>query len=442
MMRARTAARRSGVVALVTVLALAAVPAAFAQETAPLRGTITVEDAVRRALDANYDLHAARENIESASGRKKQAMQGYLPGLDARMSFNRQFDASTLVQVGNTFVETSDVYTVNYGLRQTLIDWGAFKSIQAAGKNLSATKFDYAQSRADLVLLAKQQYYTLLRAQLLTEVADSALVVSEQDMKRVESLFELGMVAKGDVLKAQVRVSQNKLEVIATRNTVVIERARLARLIGQEPTDDLAATRDITPTPAVVDSAAVYNEAMVNRADLKAADEALAAANANVGAAKAQYYPTLDGSLNYQHFDQFDPTLNGYRQRSLGLVLNVPVFSSFYGTAGAIQQSQATRNQTNYALQQKRLDVAVEVREAISTAAQANEGLIVAQEQVESAREDLKLSQEKYNVGSGTILDLIDAQVALQRARSQYVQALTQVRVAEAQIERVRGRQY
>lgn len=82
------------------------------------------------------------------------------------------------------------------------------------------------------------------------------------------------------------------------------------------------------------------------------------------------------------------------------------------------------------------------MREAISNARQSNEGLVVAQDQVASAEEDLKLSQEKYNVGSGTILELIDAQVALQRARSNFVQALTQVRTAEANLERVRGRTY
>ena len=65
--------------------------------------------------------------------------------------------------------------------------------------------------------------------------------------------------------------------------------------------------------------------------------------------------------------------------------------------------------------------------------------LWVAKTGLESAEEDLKLSQEKYNVGSGTILDLLDAQVNLQRSRQQYVVALTAARIAEAQIERARG---
>jgi outer membrane protein len=426
---------------LAALLALSTATPVLAQDPEPVRGTVTVDEAVRRALAYNYDLQTTRENIEIAAGRRKQAVQRYLPSLDSGINYRRGVDAPFVFQRDDSFLVSNELYTVSATLSQTLIDWGAIKSIQAAGKNLTATKFDYDQARADLVLLTKQQYYTLLRAQLLSDVADSALVVSQQELRRVQSLFELGMVARGDVLKAQVRVSQSQLDVLSNRNSVILERARLARLMGQAPNDDLAATRDVATTPAVVDSAAVLDEALQNRPDLKAAAASLGAANANLGAAKAGFLPTLRGTFGYTHQD-VELTFSGQRSRSASLSLDFPLLSNWWGRQGDIQASRASRNQSQYALDRARLDVAVEVREAIANARQANEGLLVAQDQVTSAEEDLKLSQEKYNVGSGTILELIDAQVALQRARSNYVQALTQVRSSEASLERVRGRTY
>ena len=431
---------RAALVAAALALAAAA-PVSAQEPEAPARGVVTVDEAVRRALARNHDLQTTRENIEAAAGRRKQALQRYLPGISASMDYQRSFDDRAVFSGGTSFPVNPNNYSQTYALSQTLIDWGAIKSIQAAGSDLSASKFDYEQARADIVLLTKQQYYTLLRAQLLSDVADSALVVSQQELRRVNSLFELGMVAKGDVLKAQVRISQSQLDVLSNRNTVVLERARLARLMGQDPNDDLEAARDVSTSPTVVDSAAVLDEAIRNRPDLKAAEASLAAANANVGAARADYLPTLRGRLSYTHSDSVF-TLSGEPSRNLTLGLDLPLFSSFYGTKGAIRASRAARNQARYALDRLRLDVAVEVREAIANARQANEGLLVAADQVASAEEDLKLSQEKYNVGSGTILELIDAQVALQRARSNYVQALTQVRSSEASLERVRGRTY
>jgi outer membrane protein len=439
----RTTARlaRGGAALVAALFAFSAGVPAFAQTPDPARGVVTVDEAVRRALDRNHDLLSARENIEAAAGRRNQALQRYLPGISGSLSYNRSID-NTFVREDGTIVTTNPSrYSAGASLSQTLIDWSAYKSIQAASRGLTANKYDYAQARADLVLATKQQYYALLRAQLLADVADSALVVSQQDLRRVESLFELGMVARGDVLKSKVRVSQSQLDVISNRNTVVIERSRLALFMGQEPSDDLSAARDVATTAAVIDSAQVFTEALANRPDLKAAEFSVSAANASVGAARAGYYPTLRAGLSYDHSDTA-LTVAGPRSRFASVSLGIPLFSSVLGTKGAIQQSQASANQARYALDRKRLDVEREVREAISAARQSNEGLVVAQDQVTSAEEDLKLSQEKYNVGSGTILELIDAQVALQRARSNYVQALTQVRTSEANLERVRGRTY
>lgn len=441
MHRSKAWIARGGAGMAAVLLTLSLGGSARAQSADPARGTVSVEEAVRRALERNYDILSARENIKAAAGRRNVAVQRYLPSLGASMDYRKGFDSSFLIQRDDEFIVTSTNYNVNYSLSQTLVDWGAYKSIQAANRGVGASKHTFEQARADLVLATKQQYYALLRAQLLADVADSALVVSQQELRRVESLFELGMVARGDVLKAKVRLSQSQLDVISNRNLVVIERSRLARIMGQEPNDDLSAVRGASTAPAVIDSADVFDEAMRNRPDLKAAQASLAASNASVGAAKAGYLPTLRGGLNYSHTD-FEMTLDGQRSRTGSLSLNVPLFSSLYGTKGQIQQSRAAANQAQYALDRKRLDVEVEVREAISGARQSNEGLLVAQDQVASAEEDLKLSQEKYNVGSGTILELIDAQVALQRARSNYVQALTQVRTSEAVLERVRGRTY
>ena len=81
-----------------------------------------------------------------------------------------------------------------------------------------------------------------------------------------------------------------------------------------------------------------------------------------------------------------------------------------------------------------------EVRQALLSYREAIERVNVSQRALESATENLKLTQQKYNVGSATILELIDAQVQLQTAQSDVVSALADIRVAQAQVERVRGR--
>ena len=348
-----------------------------------------------------------------------------------------------MVQVGDFLVSVDEFYRRQLRLRQTIIDWGAYKSIQAAGSELSANKYDYAQGRADLVLATKQQYYALLRAQLLAEVADSALVVSEQELRRVSSLFELGMVAKGDVLKAKVRVSQSKLDVITSRNTVVTERA--APGAPDRPGSERRPGGDARHH-------ADAGRGRFGRGLQRGAGQPL---RPEGGRGRARRGERRRGRRKGRLLP--DPRRRARLLAHRTTIRRCPAIARASGsltpqradlqrrsTAPRARSSRARRrpNQQRYAYDKKRLDVQVEVRKSVSTALQANEGLTVAIDQVESAREDLKLSQEKYNVGSGTILDLIDSQVALQRARSNYVNALTLVRIAEASLERVRGRTY
>lgn len=424
--------------------ALAGSPArlVYAQDAAPARGDLTVAQAVNLALERNKDLLASAENVEAASGFKKQALQLYLPRISAGASFTHDFNAGGRIDP-NTFLPVQgDNYGVQYVLRQNILDIASLKTINAAGKDLAASKLNYSFSRADLVLLTRQQYYGLLAAQELETVSDSALALSNRELQRTQSLFELGMVAKSDVLKAQVRVSQSQLDVIRDRGNVVDARARLANTLGQQPSDDLRASDPLTEAAVNVDSTAIIADAIANRADLQAALKSWEAEKSRSGAAKSWFLPTVGGQVTYANgngggLQPFAGFVEGNRTAAVGL--NFPLFDGVVGNKGEAQAAEARAEQARYAYERLRLDIGVELRGAINTARQANEGLEVAKRGLESAEEDLKLSQEKYNVGSGTILELLDAQVNLQRSRQQYVVALTAARIAEAQIERARG---
>jgi outer membrane protein TolC len=429
---------------LVALAGLVLAGDALAQDNTPVRGDLTVDQAVRLALARNKDLLISSENVEAASGIKKQALQSYLPRLSASAAFSHSFNQQGYfdANIGQFVTTGQDNYGVRYVLSQNLIDLASLKNISAAGKELEASKLDYSFSRADLVLAVRQQYYLLVAAQELAAVSDSALALSARELQRTQSLFELGMVAKSDVLKSQVRVSSSQLDLIRDRGNVVIERARLNRIIGQDPNDDLRASDLLTEAAVPVDSTAIFQDAALHRADLLAAQRSWEASKARAGAARAGFLPSIAGQISYangssaglQPFAGFD---DGTRSATIGL--NFPLFDGIIGRKGQIQTAQARAEQDRYAYEKKVLDVGVEVREAINNARQANEGVDVAKTGLLSAEEDLKLSQEKYNVGSGTILELLDAQVNLQKARQQYVAALTQARIAEAQIERARG---
>jgi len=187
-----------------------------------------------------------------------------------------------------------------------------------------------------------------------------------------------------------------------------------------------------------------------------AADRDLASAKAAVRSAKLAWLPYISasGSMPFNTSSRqvstvFDSTgtknvlpslrITTDQQWSGSLALNWDIFTGFATQARiASARARELRSQETQAALYRNLES--EVHQALQTYREALERDRVARRGLESAVENLKLTQEKYNVGSATILDLIDAQVQLQRAQSDTVVALAAIRVAEAQLNRVRGR--
>jgi outer membrane protein TolC len=197
-------------------------------------------------------------------------------------------------------------------------------------------------------------------------------------------------------------------------------------------------------------------EAEQNRPDIRAAESDVVAAGAAVNAARFQYLPyiTVSGSAG------FNPTSSNKFIPAADLssgpdttVTRVEIDNTVRGTvalnwdffdglATEAQKAQARARQmrardTRDAL---RRNLAADVREALLLYQEATEALRLADRAVAAAVENNNLNQQKYNVGSSTILELINAQVQLQQASSQRVTALAVIKIAEARIERVRGR--
>src|SRR5262249_21262610 len=300
--------------------------------------------------------------------------------------------------------------------------------IRSAKANLEAASGNTSATRATVALQAYTQFYTVLKAIKLTTVARQSVQLAQDQLKRTQALFELGSVAKGDVLKQQVQVSQSQLDEINARTAIEVERARLVSFLGLEPTTKLEIDTTLTEAAVQFDSASVWKDAFANRPELAAARADLASAGAQLGGAQGRRYPTLGGAATYSYslnnkfpgsFDEID----GNSSRNLSLSFNLPIFDGRF-TKGPINQAQARKLQAEYAMRTQELLIAVDVNTALQAAYQARERINVTRDGLASAEEDMKLSQEKYNVGSATVLDLIDAQVALTRARSDYISAL------------------
>jgi outer membrane protein TolC len=443
-------------VCAVAVLAFSAAAPARAQEENLPSGPLSVEDAVRIALDRNHDIAIAAGSAASARGRALSSYSAVLPRVDASAAYNHESitgprNPEDLVSAARG-TTTSDGQGADISLNQSIFSWSNIQDIKSAKAGARASNELAEASRLDIALATRTQYYELYKAERLRAVREEGVTLAQDQLERAETLFELGSVARNDVLQARVNLQQARLDEISARNAVEVQRARLAQILGVSVITPLEISSTIPPPgplAAEVDSSAIYRQALEQRPDLVAAREIVNSARADLGSAKADYYPELFGRMNWfwnwrRGVDQvvvqnqlleLDNDSNGW-SAAAGVQLNIFDGLLREGQVNAAKGSLASERSRLY---QQELAVQVELKEAILGVREASQSIAAAQEGVGLAEENLKLAQERYQVGSGTILELNEAQGSLTESRSALVDAEAALRVAEARLDRARG---
>jgi outer membrane protein len=420
--------------------------------------SLTAEDAVKIALKSNSQVINAEAGIIDGKSGLLGAYGGILPNVSLSLS---RTDSRTSNSTGSDYIggvvfprplsdtrfnSTTPSVSGSWGI----LDLSSWAGLSAARLGLKASKLRRDAARNDVALLTRRQFYEVVKAVKLAQVADGAVQLARDDERRVKAMFDVGSVSKSDLLKAQVRSSQSEFDQLAGRHAVTVQRVALANVMGIRESDLGEVDTLLTVTPQTFDEAAVLAEASKSRPDLIASEAELKSAGASHTAARMARLPyvTASGSASFKgkskntiipatgSQSEFNSTSD--RQLSAQVALRWDVFN-LASVDARIASARARLDRAREADASLRRNLTSEVHQQLLAYSEAVEQEKVAERGQESALENLKLTQEKYKVGSATILELIDAQVQLQTAQSNVVQALAAIRVAEAQINRVRG---
>lgn len=424
---------------------------------------LTADGAVHLALLHNTQAIGAEAGIIEAKGGVYSAYSGILPSVSASLIHTQsRTDNSEQVFPGLDNNGNPVINTVKFAKDATksttpgiagslpILNLSNWSNLSSAKNSLRAAKETRGATRNDVALATRRQFYEVVRAIRLSTVQTQAFQLASDNERRVRALFEVGSVSKSDLLTAQTATSQAELDMLIARNAVVTQRITLADLIGV--TEDHLGQVDtvMTVVPHDYDESSLIAEAAQNRPDMKAANlEVKAAHSAHISARLTRLpYVTMSGTMSFNPSNERTTTTDFGTSKSTGsadrdvfgqVALRWDIFSGGLQDAriavaqGRVIRAEEARDATTRA-------VTDDVRRALNIYREALEGEVVARRATDSANESLKLVQEKYNVGSATILDLVNAQVQLARTQSDGVSALAAIRVAEAQIDRARGR--
>ncbi|NWN48449.1 TolC family protein [Pseudomonas sp. MAFF 301514] len=377
--------------------------------------TLTLDSALQTAFANNPDLAAAQWDIDIAQGDRQQA--GLLPNpvlsLDAEDT--RRNSRTTSIKLSQT-LELG-------GKRGARIDV-ASRAQDAASLTLEQRR---NALRADVI----DNYYGALRAQERLDLAQRSMAVAERGLGVANGRVTAGKASPVEATRAQVQLSEMRLELNRAQVGLTDAYRRLAASTGSAGADSQAVATPSQSTPPLPPLAQLLTR-LEQTTELRLAELNILQTEASVGLEKAQRIPDLDVSIG----SQYDASVRE-RVNLVGVSMPIPLFNRNQGNVLAAtrraDQARDLRNATELRLR-------TETRQALDLWQTANTEVRAFNQQIlPAAQSAVDSATRGFEMGKFSFLDVLDAQRTLIAARTQYLTATAQATDAWVRIERIYG---
>lgn len=447
-----SSARR--LLAIALLLALPASVRSAEKEVAalPSKLAVGIEDAVQIGMQRNRDLEIARLDQRFAEEKVRESWAEVLPHVSSTLTYTRTIEPTLLFLPKDVFPNSpiaigSDNSVVG-GIRvdQNIFRLSAIAGIRASSLVKKISTESYRQSGAGVESGIRKAYYDALITREKAALVEQSIARWEQARKDTNALFRQGVAADIDTLKAFLSVENLKPDLIRARSSVMVASTRLRNAMGVDQGTEIELTDRLVyreqPLPA--DLRLLCDEALENRPDVRSLKLQLEAEDAKVMAARSEGMPSVSAFGQYQVQSQFNdnqsPDVNGWPSTSsVGLQLSLPIFSGF-GTSARIGQSRIVRMQTRTRFEDLREQVRAEVEIRLWNLLEARKRIEVQSRTIAVAERSYRITSLRVREGIGSRLELTDAELQLDTARTNYLEAVYDYLVASVEMDRSLGR--
>jgi len=417
--------------------------------------TLTMDECVATALQQNPQVVQGEFYYKMAERDVMISLSNFLPDVSASLGYNHsvvgpssfvRIDPQTGIEIKERTAETYDfASSAGLSVSQTLFSGGYnYFNYRSANDQKNSSMHQFESIRQQIIYLVKERYYNLLKAQKLLEVQEESLKYAEESYKRAQVLNEVGKVPKSDVLQAKVQLEESRLLLIEAQNGLSIARASLNHVLGFDVEKEIQVVDNLDapekweiPYEEAVQSSIQFNPSLLKSiSDVKGS-------RAGIGMAVSRYMPQVSAFYSYSWRNKFLKNIDEIRDQDYnwyaGVRLSLPLFEGFSKIA-QLSKAKLNYKYSQEALEQTHKDIGLEVKQSYFNMQQAERKISVTQDGEEAAGENLRLNQEKYNLGAGTMLDLINSQVNYTQARSNRIQALYDLKLSVARLQKAMGK--
>ena len=401
------------------------------------------------ALSQNGTILKAKSDLQANYGIVIQTRAVALPQLQATGQYKGS-QRSAIEDIPPPFPELPNQnWNAGIQLVQSIYEGGKMLSaVRAARLIKEESLLEYQTVVDDTLLSTRLAYYDVLLAAQQIVVNKASVELLTKELEDQQRRYNAGTVPHFNVLRAEVAVANERPALIQAQNNYRIAKNNLSNLLGYNLPRDiwedipLNLTDKLDDRPYQIELPQAIEQALANRTELAALRKGEALQRENVIAAKSGYKPTFQIFAGYTWYNtQFTPPIEITHDLygwNAGAQLSWDIFDGML-TRGKVMQAEALHDKSKTEIEDKGRQIELEVRTAYSLFIEAQEVLDSQKTVQAEAEESLREAQARAEAGTGTQLDVLDAQTSLTQARTTEIQALHDYAAARARLERAIG---
>lgn len=418
--------------------------------TAWLTQPLSLLGALNVALQQNAAILKGKNDLEASYGIVVQTRAVALPQVVASGQYKRSARSAVESFPIPTAPQLPDQnWNAGVQIIQSIYDGGKLTAaVKAARLTKDQALAQYQTVIADALLSVRVAYYDVLLAAQQITVHEASVNLLQKELEDQQRRYNAGTVPHFNVLRAEVAVANEKPLLIQARNNYRIAKNNLSNLLGYNLPRDiwedipLQLTDTLDAVPYQVNLPDAIQQALAHRTELVALRKAEQLQQLNIVNAKAGYKPTVSVFAGYGWYNaQFTPPVeldHDIHGWNAGAQLQWNIFDGLL-THGKVTQAKALHDKSVTDLADQSRQIELQVRTAYSDFIEAKEVLDSQEKVQEEADEALREAKARAEAGTGTQLDVLDAETSLTQARTTNVQALHDYAAARARLERAIG---
>ncbi len=424
---------------LTLIISLAVSTPVFSQAGSP--DSLTLDASIQKAIQTNPDILQAAHSVDVFQSGVEVSRSSYYPDASADLTYARLGPKSSVSFGGAGFqLYPLNAWDEHLGVQGTIYDFDRrSKSVDFVATQVTTAQDRLELAKAGLSYRTIQTFYAILFLEKSIQVQNEEIKNLNDHLLMTQKKVQAGTATDFDALTTQVRVAAAENTKINLENNLENTKVVFRRLLGLAPDSPVNLSGDFVEEPVVLNIDSLVSQALTGRIEMKVANDQMNSAQMQYEVASATNNPMLNGSLMWGLKNGLFPNQDALRGNFVaGVEIAIPLFDGFRERNLKEQANAGIRvsedNKNSIAEQIKS-----DVQKGVSDVKSSLDRLRMTDITVEQAKSAVEQARIRYQAGTVTNLDLLDAETSLSQAELMQIQALYQYVVSGYELDQAVG---